>query len=464
MSDTKFLVGVDVGSTTVKAVVVEASTDKMIWSDYQRHETKQPEKTLELLKQLEADTGVRAGNTRMFITGSGGGGIGTRLGAKFVQEVNAVSLAVEKLHPDVQSVVELGGQDAKMIFFKEIEESGKKKKMPTMNDKCAGGTGAVIDKINAKLRIPSEQLCELGHTGIKLHPVAGKCGVFAESDINSLQKMGIPNDELMASLFESIIVQNLSVLTRGNTLKPTVLLLGGPNCYIKGMKEAWRNNIPKIWEERGVEVPDKPIEELIKVPENAQYYAALGAIEYGKTEDEDIGQYKGFGDLEHYIKVGRQEEMAKKAASGGGGKGLIKDEAELNDFLERYKKEKFVPATFEAGEVVEGFIGLDGGSTSTKAVLVSKDKKILAKAYQLSKGNPIQDTIEVIGNLQKMIEDQGCTLDVLGIGTTGYAKDILKDTLNGDAAIVETVAHTESALHFYPDTDVIVDVGGQDIK
>jgi len=464
MSETKFLVGFDVGSTTVKAVVVDAATDQMIWSDYQRHETKQPEKSLELLHRIEAETGVRAGNTRMFITGSGGGNIGMRVGAKFVQEVNAVSLAVEKLHPDVQSVVELGGQDAKMIFFKEVEESGKKKKLPTMNDKCAGGTGAVIDKINAKLRIPSEQLCELGHTGIKLHPVAGKCGVFAESDINSLQKMGIPNDELMASLFESIIVQNLSVLTRGNTLKPTVLLLGGPNCYIKGMKEAWRNNIPKIWEERGVEVPDKPIEELIKVPDNAQYYAALGAIEYGKTEDEDIGQYKGFGDLEHYIAVGRQEEMNKKAAQSGGGKGLIKDEAELNDFLERYKKEKFAPTTFERGTVVEGFIGLDGGSTSTKAVLVSKDKKILAKAYQLSKGNPIQDTIEVMGNLEKMIEDQGCTLEVLGVGTTGYAKDILKDTLNGDAAIVETVAHTESALHFYPDTDVIVDVGGQDIK
>jgi predicted CoA-substrate-specific enzyme activase len=458
--ETKFLIGLDVGSTTVKAVVVEAATDKLLWSDYQRHETKQPEKTLELLKRIEEETGVRSGNTRMFITGSGGGPIGEKIGAKFVQEVNAVSLAVEKLHPEVQSVVELGGQDAKMIFFKEIEDSGKKKKLPTMNDKCAGGTGAVIDKINAKLKIPSDLLCQQGHTGIKLHPVAGKCGVFAESDINSLQKMGIPNDELMASLFESIVVQNLSVLTRGNTLKPVVLLLGGPNCYIKGMREAWRNNVPKIWEERGVAVPDRPIEELIKVPENAQYYAAIGAIEYGKTEDEEIGRYKGFADLEHYIQFGRAEEMNKKS----GGKGLVKDEEELRAFLEAYKKEKFVPKKFEPGTKVEAFIGLDGGSTSTKAVLISKEKEIIAKAYQLSKGNPIQDTIEVIGNLQKMIEEMDCTLEVLGIGTTGYAKDILKDTLNGDAAIVETVAHTESALHFYPETDVIVDVGGQDIK
>ena len=126
-----------------------------------------------------------------------------------------MSLAVEKLYPDVQSVVELGGQDAKIIIFKPDEETGKKKKIPSMNDKCAGGTGAVIDKINAKLKIPSAELCNMGYKGLRLHPVAGKCGVFAETDINGLQKQGVPPDELMASLFESIIQQNLAVLTRG---------------------------------------------------------------------------------------------------------------------------------------------------------------------------------------------------------------------------------------------------------
>ena len=143
-----------------------------------------------------------------------------------------------------------------------------------MNDKCAGGTGAVIDKINAKLRIPADELCQQGYVGLKLHPVAGKCGVFAETDINGLQKSGVPNDQLMASLFESIIQQNLSVLTRGNTLMPEVLLLGGPNTYIRGMQEAWRVNIPKVWEERGVKIPEgvDPAS-LIKVPENGQYFA-----------------------------------------------------------------------------------------------------------------------------------------------------------------------------------------------
>src|SRR5579864_2658811 len=150
--NTKFLVGLDVGSTTVKAVVVDAGSDKVLWQDYQRHETKQPEKTLEFLKRMEGDVGIDRHNTRMFLTGSGGGGIAEQIGAKFVQEVTAVSLAVEKLHPEVYSVIELGGQDAKIIVFKDDDETGRKKKIPSMNDKCAGGTGAVIDKINAKLK------------------------------------------------------------------------------------------------------------------------------------------------------------------------------------------------------------------------------------------------------------------------------------------------------------------------
>jgi activator of 2-hydroxyglutaryl-CoA dehydratase len=252
---TQFLVGLDVGSTTVKATVVEAATDKVLWQDYQRHETKQPEKSLEFLRRMEAEVGINSRNTRMFMTGSGGGAIADQIGAKFVQEVTAVSLAVEKLHPEVYSVIELGGQDAKIIVFKDDDETGRKKKIPSMNDKCAGGTGAVIDKINAKLKIPPLELCEQGYKGIKLHKVAGKCGVFAETDINSLQKVGTPPDELMASLFEAIVLQNLSVLTRGHTLRPHVLLLGGPNSFIRGMREAWQANIPRMWQERKTLLP-----------------------------------------------------------------------------------------------------------------------------------------------------------------------------------------------------------------
>jgi len=460
----QFLIGMDVGSTTVKAVVLDAATDQVLWSDYQRHDTKQPEKVLEFLKRFESEIGgFRPEQARIFITGSGGSGLAQYVGAKFVQEVNAVSLAVEKLYPACGSVIELGGQDAKIIIFKEDPETGRKKKLPSMNDKCAGGTGAVIDKINAKLRIPADELCNMGYTGLKLHPVAGKCGVFAETDINGLQKMGVPPDELMASLFEAIVMQNLSVLTRGNTLRPVVLLLGGPNTYIRGMRDCWKHNIPKIWEERKTPLPEGvPPEDLIQTPDNAQYFAALGSVEFGKSEDPAVGRYLGWDRLEWYITEGREQEKAKRGATGG----LAKDEADLEAFRARYRHKKFIPAAFQPGEVVRGFVGIDGGSTSTKAVLLSADqsRRVLAKSYQLSKGNPIEDTIEIFSKLESQVREQGASLQVLGVGTTGYAKDILKDVIGADAALVETVAHTEAGLHFYDDVDVICDVGGQDIK
>lgn len=458
------LVGLDVGSTTVKAVVFDPVAGSILWKDYQRHDTKQPEKCLEFLDAIGAAfQGVPQNAFRIFATGSGGTAIARHINARFVQEVNAVALAVERHYPDVESVVELGGQDAKIIVFKSDPETGQRKKIPSMNDKCAGGTGAVIDKINAKLKIPPERLCEMGYVGQKLHPVAGKCGVFAETDINGLQKQGVPAEELMASLFESIIQQNLSVLTRGHTLRPKVMLLGGPNSYIKGMQECWRHNIPIVWNERNIAVPEEEdVENLIIVPENAAYFAALGAIEYARQEIEDdpnAGVYAGSEGLRWYLDVGRLEEKTR-----AGGRGLVRRDGELNVFLERYRPEPWEPVSFSPGSVVEAFVGIDGGSTSTKAVLIDREKNVICKSYQLSKGNPIEDTKDVLADLEQQIAAQGCTLEILGAGTTGYAKDILQDVIGADVALVETVAHTQSGLHFYPEADVICDVGGQDIK
>jgi activator of 2-hydroxyglutaryl-CoA dehydratase len=285
---------------------------------------------------------------------------------------------------------------------------------------------------------------------------------FAETDINSLQKQGVPADELMASLFESIVLQNLAVLTRGHTLQPTVLLLGGPNCYIRGMQECWRHNIANLWAERRVALAEGATEEdLIIVPDNAQYFAAIGAVEFARVETEDVpdlGVYAGPASLKWYIEVGRLED--KRAAGSGG---LVRDPADLQRFKERFRGEPWIPPVFAPGSVVEGFIGLDGGSTSTKAVLIDSDKRVLAKAYQLSKGNPIEDTVDVFASLESRITSHGASLRVLGVGTTGYAKTFSR-VIRADVALVETVAHAESGLHFYPGTDVIVDVGGQDIK
>ncbi|MGQ0613157.1 MAG: BadF/BadG/BcrA/BcrD ATPase family protein [Planctomycetaceae bacterium] len=458
----RFRVGLDVGSTTVKAVVVDAATDQVVWKDYQRHDSKQAKKVAEFLQPIEeAMGGAGADEVRMFVTGSGGGALVHLLGAKFVQEVNAVSLAVEKLFPQAGSVIELGGQDAKIIIFKEDPATGRKKKIPSMNDKCAGGTGSVIDKINAKLNIPASELSAMGYRGLKLHPVAGKCGVFAETDINGLQKQGVPPNELMASLFEAIIQQNLSVLTRGNTLRPHVLLLGGPNTYIKGMVEAWKVNIPKVWEERKVALPEGvDPEELILVPGDAQYFAALGAVEFGREEPESVGVYRGSAPLRAHLEGGTNGRQRPKSSR----RPLARSVQERDAFIERFTPPRFEPVRFESGSVVRAFLGVDGGSTSTKAVLLSGEGEVLVKTYGLSKGNPIEDTKSRLQELRDYIEGQGAILEILGVGTTGYAKDILRDVLKADAAIVETVAHTESALHFYKDADVVCDVGGQDIK
>ena len=454
------MVGLDVGSTTVKAVVMDPDTDEILWKEYERHNTKQPEMVNDFLQKIHEAFPLPQDKIRIFITGSGGTTLKDYIGAKFVQEVNAVSLAVEHLYPDAGSVIELGGQDAKIIIWFTDKETGAKRKVPSMNDKCAGGTGAVIDKINAKLQLTGEQLQALEYYDVKLHSVAGKCGVFAETDINGLQKQGVPPDQLMASLFEAIIQQNLSVLTRGNTLRPTVLLLGGPNSYIPAMRDCWKHNIPKIWAERGTELPEGiPPEDLIIVPENAQYYAAIGSVLYGKNEDAHVGVFKGTEELEAFMKGGRD---AMREASGD--VGLAKTPEELEAFKQIFQKSTWEPTKFSPGQEVEAFIGIDGGSTSTKAVLMDRDGVLLAKAYQLSKGNPLSDAQEILTELREYVEDQGATLNVRGVATTGYAKDLLKETLGADVGIVETVAHTKSAIHYYDDVDVIVDVGGQDIK
>ena len=453
------LIGVDVGSTTVKAVALDARRS-VVWQDYQRHEARQPERVLEFLRRMEEEIGLTVGKDRVFVTGSGGSTLAPLIGAKFVQEVAAVSMAVEALYPEVNSVIELGGQDAKIIVFKESASSGRKSKIPSMNDKCAGGTGAIIDKIAAKLRILPDVLCDHGYQGIALHRVAGKCGVFAETDINGLQKRGVHAEELMASLFDAIVQQNLTVLARGQTLRPVVLLLGGPNTFIRGMREAWQHHLPLTWRERNVVIAeDARVEDLIRVPKNAQYFGELGAIEFGRREEDSVGAYTGTGELERYLETGRLEHRARSSRQG-----LSASEAELAAFRTAFARPPFAPATFEPGQYVRGFIGIDGGSTSTKAVLLSADGHVLSKAYQLSNGNPIQDAIEMLGRLRASVESSGATIEVLGVGTTGYAKDTLRDVLQADAALVETVAHTEAALAFYDDPHVIVDVGGQDIK
>ncbi len=457
----ELVVGMDVGSTTVKAVVVDPNTREILWNDYRRHHTKQAECVMEFLLEIgQAFDDVQPEHMRLFVTGSGASPLAEPTGAKFVQEVNAVTLAVETLHPDAGSVIELGGQDAKIIIFKENETTGEKTASCSMNDKCASGTGATIDKCMIKAGIDPYEAAKLDFDDSALHHVAAKCGVFAETDIVNLVKTGIPANEIMCSLADAIVMQNLSVLTRGNTLRHKVILLGGPNTYLNFLQQCWRQRIPETWEQRGWEYPkDIPLEELIAVPDNSELYAAYGAVVYGLHEEATVGRYRGIQGLKHYITEGRQERLGESA-----GPPLIADMPELDAFKEAYQIPKFVPASFEPGQHIRAVVGLDGGSTSSKAVLLSEDGEILRKAYTLSKGNPIQDTKDLLRELRDGVLADGATLEVIGFGATGYAADVLEECVRADVNIVETVAHMMSATSMFGEVDVICDIGGQDIK
>ena len=371
-----------------------------------------------------------------------------------------MTMAVDHLHPDVRAVIELGGQDAKIIVYQEQQQTGDKRAIASMNDKCASGTGATIDKCLIKAGMDPAEAMRLQWDPSKLHHVAAKCGVFAETDIVNLVKSGIPSNEILCSLADAIVSQNLSVLTRGHTLKPRVLLLGGPNTYLPFLQACWRQRIPETWIARGFEWPtDVPVEDLIFVPKDAQYYAALGAAIYGLHEPADVGRYRGLDALQAFITTGRQATLGAKA-----GPPLVAGRRRAGALPGGYTIPAFIDATFAPGQVVRGVIGVDGGSTSSKAVLVDERGELLTKQYQLSKGNPIADTKELLAKMRTFVEDQGARLDVLGFGATGYAADVLEESLRADVNIVETVAHMLAAVKYCGDVDVICDIGGQDIK
>jgi len=460
------LIGMDVGSTTVKAVAVdwraaaegeaseykERSRWQVVWQDYQRHNTRQAEKVLEFLGRMEDEAQIVPGRDRVFFTGSGAGLLGPLVGAKMIQEVVAVAACVEKLHPDVRFVSEIGGEDMKTIFFTPTG-TGRSKQV-YMQSACSGGTGTFIEKTARKLQVPTETLAGLPYEGMSLHKVSSKCGIFAETDANTLVKTGVPVEEIIASLFEAVVYQNLATLTKGNTPSPEVLLLGGPNLFFKGLQQAWRHHLAKLWQQRKVVLPEgRDAASCITVPAEALYYACLGCVEIGAGEADGVAIYEGRERLRWWVEEGQQEQKAK-----AGGRALVACPDDLTSFVTEYDLKRPAarrPATM-TGPVL---IGCDFGSTTAKAVVLSPERQMLFTCYALSKGNPIEDAQALF----RQVREAGFT-DVGGLALTGYGKDLLKDVLGADIAVVETVAHATGTLHFHPDADVICDVGGTDVK
>jgi predicted CoA-substrate-specific enzyme activase len=453
--------GMDVGSTTVKYALC-SPTGEIISQAYERHNTKQGEKVLQFLARLEAQHGLTAGRDRIFFTGSGAGLLAPLVGAKLVQEVVAVAASVERLHPAVRFVSEIGGEDMKTIFFNG--EGTTKSKQVLMQSACSGGTGTFIEKTARKLQIPPEQLSEMRYLGLTLHKISSKCGIFAEADANTLLKAGVTVDEIIASLFEAVVYQNLATLTRGNTPSPEVLLLGGPNLFFKGLQEAWRKHLVHIWQERKIQVPNgKAPEEYITVPKDALYYAALGCVEVALGEQATVGVYTGAKKLHWWIEEGQYEDKKKQGRGG-----LCESQDNLRTFIDVYSKMDATASgnggaaavAVEKKKLENVVIGCDFGSTTAKAVCLSPSRELLFSCYALSKGNPIEDAKSLFRQLRAAIGDG----QILGLAVTGYGKDLLKGILGADCGVVETIAHASAGLHYFPDADCICDVGGVDVK
>jgi activator of 2-hydroxyglutaryl-CoA dehydratase/predicted nucleotide-binding protein (sugar kinase/HSP70/actin superfamily) len=457
----RLLIGIDVGSTTAKAAVVNPQTKTILWHEYRRHHAKQAELVHLYLSKIRTAFARRTSQQiDVLMTGSGAKPIAEQINAKVVQEVNAVAVAVEHLYPNAGSVVELGGQDAKIIIFRSDPATGDRQTITTMNDKCAAGTGATIDKCLSKVGLSPEKVATLRFQGSNLHHISAKCGVFAETDVVNLVKSGVPASDILFSLADAIVLQNLSVLARGNTLPHTVLLLGGPNCYLPVLQDCWRLRIPETWRSRNHHYPQNiPLDELIFVPPNAVLFAAYGAALYGLRGNMRRDAYPGEDALAAFIRHSHRDRSSELAAPP-----LAENDEELSRFKATYSVPVFFPPPVPCGETIEVYLGLDGGSTSSKAVLTDSDGRILLKDYQLSKGNPLQDMKQILGRLTETISAQGANLRILGFGVTGYAAEVIASAVRADVNIVETVAHMNSALHFFNSVDVICDIGGQDIK
>ena len=402
-------------------------TDEIVWRDYQRHESRPGEKLLELLTRLEKEAGIGRGTARAFITGGAGAAYAELVGAHYVQEVAAVAMAAERRHPEARTIIELGGQDAKIIIFEE-EVAGRSRKTVSMNDKCAGGTGVVIDKIAQQAEDPPRHA--------RPDAVRRPEGLPDRRQVRRLRRdrhqrpaearrAGRGADGL--ALRRHRPAEPDRAVARATRCRPGVLLLGGPHAFIRGAARGLAGAHPASGgASAGTPLPEGATpEELIVTPPMAEYFGALGGVEFARRERDGATEYLGPGRLAEALGAGLRGQPAR----GGGrrrDRGWTSPSSAGSTSGRRGRR-----PTLERGAHVRGFIGLDAGSTSTKAVLLDEDGQVLAKAYQLSRGNPIEDAIEMFAALRTQIESQGASVEVGGLVTTGYAKDILKDVFAG---------------------------------
>lgn len=423
----KLSLGIDIGSTTVKTVITD-SDGNIIYSKYQRHLSRVKETVTDQLKIICADFPEDV--FTVCITGSAGLGLANSAEIPFVQEVHSAFLAVKKKFPDVDSVIELGGEDAKIIFLTGGVEQ-------RMNGSCAGGTGAFIDQMATLLGISADELDELSLRSQKIYPIASRCGVFAKSDIQPLLNQGARREDIASSIFQAVVDQTVSGLAQGRSIEGKVLFLGGPLFFLKGLKKAFVRTLD-LDEENAV------------FPEEAPIFVAYGCALYSATSED-------------YMTAEEIISRISSARTSDGivtGKPLFASQAEYDDFIDRHRKHDLGYADIHKYKG-DAYLGIDAGSTTTKLVLITNDGRILYHYYSSNLGQPL----DVISRQIKTIyQEMNPDINIKGSAVTGYGEDLIKAGLSIDFGIVETVAHFKSASYFCPDVDFIIDIGGQDIK
>lgn len=420
--------GIDVGSTTVKLVLTDEKNN-ILYKRYERHMSSVFEKVKQLLEELIAKEGDH--DVKCVITGSGGLALAEKIGARFEQEVVTCSVAVQRLIPQTDVAIELGGEDAKITYFgASIEQR--------MNGTCAGGTGAFIDQMAILLNTDGDGLNEAAKNYRVIYPIAARCGVFAKTDIQPLINEGAPLEDLAASIFQAVVNQTISGLACGHRIKGHVAFLGGPLTYMSELRQ------------RFIETLQLKPEEVI-FPENSKYFVALGA----SLMAEECRQVRLSHLLERISEVDTSSTAGAKRVEP-----LFRDEEEYRQFKERHDRARIKRSDISRAKGPL-FLGIDAGSTTTKGALIDRDKNLLYSFYSGNEGNPLATTRQMLKEVYSLLPED----TYIGNTTvTGYGEGLIQAGYNTDYGMIETMAHYKAAEEFLPGVDFILDIGGQDMK
>ncbi|HAT4246350.1 TPA: 2-hydroxyglutaryl-CoA dehydratase [Clostridium perfringens] len=423
-----YKIGIDAGSTTLKCIVLNEE-DKILYSNYERHYSKVREKLIEELENIKGI--IENKKFKIAITGSAGYGISKEYNLPFVQEVFATTLAIKRYYDDVDVAIELGGEDAKIIFLTGGFEE-------RMNSSCAGGTGAFIDQMAHLMGLTVDEMDNLSLKHENIYEIASRCGVFAKTDIQPLLNQGARKEDISASVFQSVVNQTIGGLAQGRSIEGKIMFLGGPLYFCKGLRDRFIKTL-------------KLKDNDVVSPENAQVFVAIGSAIYSK---EDNKKYE-YEELLNIIKENHNEISTMNIIDP-----LFNSEEEYNEFKERHQKAK-VKVSDINNYVGDAYVGIDAGSTTTKVVLIDKEDNILYEYYGSNKGNPIEVVKKELKHIYNICGEK---INIMGSAVTGYGEELIKKAFSIDFGIVETVAHYIAASHFNPKVDFILDIGGQDIK